>query len=38
MIIHIDKLEPIFGEADTMIIRNADPMEAIEQLDDSFRF
>lgn len=38
MILHIDKLEPIFGEAETMIIQNADPMEAIEQLDDSFRF
>lgn len=38
MIIYIDKLEPIFGTAETMIIRNTDPLEAIEQLDDSFRF
>ncbi len=38
MIIYIDKLEPIFGAAETMIIRNTDPLEAIEQLDDSFRF
>lgn len=38
MIIHIDKLEPIFGAAETMIIRNTDPLEATQQLDDSFRF